>query len=333
LGAEGEETMHVMKRARPPSLDDVTSSMRNDAKSKRYMDAYEIELIEDDNFKAHIFQNKVYMGTGAFHLVELSGMTGCDEVFGSVLVLCASSSKLMRALEQHFEEADGLAHFCRNKRCSYEEPGLSVIHLCAYERLATLSLDRSTKGDTIEMSHLHGGRTSVLVKAGSAGSSRDRRGRDQTSGGPVSRGPADSERSMTDAFKTAEELTPGSSLASKVLVLRQCLKDSKMTRPQEISHYPCDFRRRDEVERLDLASHGGVWQDSVKPPPMTGSSVIRVLTPGCRSMEVSQVLVVRAVEKELDHRTRLPLPRRLEGSRSPLSRDHSSSTPVTFVLP
>ncbi len=123
----------MMKSANAVMKDilDRSGKMGLKAATKEVLDSDGFELKVNDLFLAPIFQGEVYSGTGAFRLVERFDTWGSDELFGAVRVIGASCSKLMRALEDRFEEADDLVHFCNNSKCPFEWPGLGIMHMHA----------------------------------------------------------------------------------------------------------------------------------------------------------------------------------------------------------
>ncbi len=159
------------------------------AATEKILDSGEFELKVNDLFIAPIFQDEVYSGTGAFRLVERFDTWGSDELFGAVRVIGASCSKLMRALEDRFEEADDLVHFCNNSKCPFEWPGLGIMHMHACEHITSTKLARLTEDDLFEVNHLPQDKRIGIVGKKGAGSSRDQRGSDATRGRPVSRVP------------------------------------------------------------------------------------------------------------------------------------------------
>ena len=123
------------------------------AADRKVMDSNDFELEEDDNFVAPIFKDDDYKGTGAFKLVEWYDGGKGEEAFGSVQVMGASSPKLMRSLEERFEESDGLVHFCKSDHCKYESIGLKLTHLHAFEYITQKKLEQLSDDDFIALNH------------------------------------------------------------------------------------------------------------------------------------------------------------------------------------
>jgi hypothetical protein len=296
----------AMKRAKKLGL---TSTLVRPGKrglmaaAKAVLDTNGFGLEEDDNFMAPIFLGELYKGTGAFKLDACFDAKGSDKVFGSVRVMGASNPRLMHTLEERFEEADGLVHFCEDSKCRYEQPGLSVMHLYAYEYISASKLDRLTDDDFIEVNHRYWDKKRCIERSGGTGSSHDQCGRDTTRGRPVKHGPAGSEPSAKEAPMTSETAAEISSLKKELRVLRQRLEDSKSGVPRDrvLPLRDCD-RQRDK-ELTASPPRGGNGKIDAVSPPKSDSSESRVRTPSCRSVEVSQLLVERAVDKELVRQT------------------------------
>ena len=105
------------------------------------------------------------------------------------------------------------------------------MHLYAYEYISASKLDRLIKDDFFEVNLRFLDEMRDLEKSGSAGSSRDRRGSDATRGRPVSRGPAVSEPSTTEAHRTSGSANEASRLERKLRELKQRIKDSRSGKP------------------------------------------------------------------------------------------------------
>jgi hypothetical protein len=292
------------------------------AAAEKVLNSGEVELKVNDLFIAPIFQDEACRGTGAFMLVELFDTLGSDELFGAVRVIGALCSKLMRALEDRFEEANDLVHFCRNSKCPFEEPGLGITHLLAYEHISSTELDRLTEGDLFKVNHHLWDKRRSIAEASGAGSSRDLRGSNATRGRPVSRGPAVSELSASGGPKTSLSTTDGSNL-ERLEDLRLRRKDSRMNSPRGRSQALRDHYPREDDEPAISPSSGSNRMRNNDPSPMSARMVSRANTPSGRSVKDSQPMEERAVNKELVRPTDLPDTRRHVMGGSPCSRARS----------
>jgi hypothetical protein len=228
----------------------------------------------------------------------------------------------MRALEDRFEEANDLVHFCRNSKCSFDEPGLGITHLRAYEHISSTELDRLTDGDLFKASHHLWDMRRSIAETNGAGSSRDLRGSDTTRGRPVSRGPAASDLSVSGGPKTSQFTTDESSL-ERLEDLRQHRKDIRTDSPKERGQALRDQDPREDEEPVTSPSSEDSRMRENDPSPMSDRMVSRVITPSGRSVKDSQLMVERAVDTEPVRPTDLPGTRRHVMGGSPCSRARS----------